>query len=482
MLQRKPSNVSEKPKNKPKRSASFGRFDISRHHAARDKPEENGANSSADGEVNEGDQNKAGGLGKRVKAISMTMRKRMGRKYAKALSEEMGEDVDKDLEHERETDTGSGLVKACRRSSNSLESLYSLNSGQSSSSGVTSGSDGSSNRDSLRLDEDLPYTGQFCGKAKVHTDFVPSPYDTESLKLKVGDVIDIISKPPMGIWTGMLNNRVGNFKFIYVDVLPEEVVPPQQLRTHRRSKRPRPKTLQELLERLNLEDLASSLMLNGYETVDDLKELKEQHLIELNVTDPEQRHRLLAASEALQENDSEYPADAEEEPRSPSADAKADLIDCPRDSGCYIASDCSDNSKEDSDNTQPPCTTLTQTRAPVHNSHPNQCPAAQLSPKPVPRCTTLAQTSAPLHNSHPNQCPAAQLSPKPEETGSSGGNPAKHGGNMQTPHRKDPGRLAHCATVPPPPMTNMYMEIQEETGSERRTQYPSGAGLGRSER
>lgn len=51
--------------------------------------------------------------------------------------------------------------------------------------GVTSGSEGCSNRDSLRLEEDVPYTGQFCGRAKVHTDFVPSPYDTESLKLKV---------------------------------------------------------------------------------------------------------------------------------------------------------------------------------------------------------------------------------------------------------------------------------------------------------
>ncbi len=51
--------------------------------------------------------------------------------------------------------------------------------------GVTSGSDCSSNRDSLRLEDDLLYARQFCGRARVHTDFVPSPYDTESLKLKV---------------------------------------------------------------------------------------------------------------------------------------------------------------------------------------------------------------------------------------------------------------------------------------------------------
>lgn len=103
------------------------------------------------------------------------------------------------------------FAKGQRRSSNSLESFYS-NSGQSSSSkplqaegemltlhhnltlvlvlccsqgGVTTGSDCSSNRDSLRLEGDLMCTRQFCGRARVHTEFVPSPYDTESLKLKV---------------------------------------------------------------------------------------------------------------------------------------------------------------------------------------------------------------------------------------------------------------------------------------------------------
>lgn len=53
------------------------------------------------------------------------------------------------------------------------------------SGGVTSESNGSGQRDSLRLDEDGSYQGQFCGRARVHTDFVPSPYDTDSLKLKV---------------------------------------------------------------------------------------------------------------------------------------------------------------------------------------------------------------------------------------------------------------------------------------------------------
>lgn len=52
------------------------------------------------------------------------------------------------------------------------------------------------------------------------------------------------------------------------------------------------------------QEYASSLLLNGYQTVEDLKDLKEKHLIELNVTDPEHRQKLLAAAECLQYSES----------------------------------------------------------------------------------------------------------------------------------------------------------------------------------
>lgn len=57
----------------------------------------------------------------------------------------------------------------------------------------------------------------------------------------------------MGIWTGMLNNKVGNFKFIYVDIILEEEAAPRKINPHRGSKRTKPKTLQELLESVHLQ-------------------------------------------------------------------------------------------------------------------------------------------------------------------------------------------------------------------------------------
>ncbi|KAF3706757.1 SAM domain-containing protein SAMSN-1 [Channa argus] len=221
-----------------------------------------------------------------------------------------------------ETGSEPPFTKGQRQCTDSLESLYSLKSGQSSSSGVTSGSYCYSNRGSLRLEDDLLYTRQFCGRARVHTDHVPSPYDTESLTLKVGDVIDIISKPTMGIWTGVLNGRTGNFKFIYVDVLTEESP-----------------------EKCCQREYYPSLQLHGYQTVDDLMSLKEHHLMELNVTDAEHKRRLLAAVESLRQlrSDSQLENEVNQEAEVPSENMKADMNTYPRDSSCHMPSDSPDN-------------------------------------------------------------------------------------------------------------------------------------------
>nr|XP_028582770.1 SAM domain-containing protein SAMSN-1 isoform X2 [Podarcis muralis] len=341
------------------RASSFGNFDQRRHQSV-SKPDDSSEICEADA-VSDGGElghskspNSGGSLGKKMRAISMTMKKKMGKKYIKALSEEMNDEGRDDSCSNRNSDPGggSGTEKASLKASDSMDSLYSLNSGQSSSSGVTSCSDGTSNRDSLRLDDEVPYTGPFCGRAKVHTDFTPSPYDTDSLKIKKGDIIDIICKTPMGMWTGLLNNKVGNFKFIYVDLITEEESVPRKIKPHKRSKRAKPNSLQELLDRLHLQDYSSTLLLNGYETLEDLKDLKESHLIELNIENPEDRTRLLSAIENLQDYENEQDQEAEQVPQTLSPDLsfnKSQLNDCPRDSGCYISPENSDNSKEDLD-------------------------------------------------------------------------------------------------------------------------------------
>ncbi|XP_035880757.1 SAM and SH3 domain-containing protein 1 isoform X4 [Phyllostomus discolor] len=289
-------------------------------------------------------------LGKKVKSVKETMRKRMSKKYSSSVSEQ-DTSLDgmpgsppvsqPDVEH---------VDKPKLKAGGSVESLRSSLSGQSSMSGQTvSTTDSStSNRESVKSedgdDEEPPYRGPFCGRARVHTDFTPSPYDTDSLKLKKGDIIDIISKPPMGTWMGLLNNKVGTFKFIYVDVLNEEEEKPKRpTRRKRKGRPPQPKSVEDLLDRINLKEHMPTFLFNGYEDLDTFKLLEEEDLDELNIRDPEHRAVLLTAVELLQEYDSNSDQSGSQERLL--VDSQG-LSGCsPRDSGCYESSENLENGK-----------------------------------------------------------------------------------------------------------------------------------------
>lgn len=72
--------------------------------------------------------------------------------------------------------------------------------------------------------------------------------------LQKGDIIYIIEKPPVGTWTGKLNNKVGSFKFIYVNLLPDESPPTRRRRCNSKTNRAKskPKTLEEVLDSIGL--------------------------------------------------------------------------------------------------------------------------------------------------------------------------------------------------------------------------------------
>lgn len=48
------------------------------------------------------------------------------------------------------------------------------------------------------------------------------------------------------------------------------------------------------------------MLLNGYQTLEDFKELQETHLNELNITDPQHRAKLLTAADLLLDYDSKH--------------------------------------------------------------------------------------------------------------------------------------------------------------------------------
>uniref|UniRef100_A0A668A1F6 SAM and SH3 domain containing 3 n=1 Tax=Myripristis murdjan TaxID=586833 RepID=A0A668A1F6_9TELE len=247
-------------------------------------------------------------LGKKWRnVISRTMTRKTSKMVQRALAEEGGESG----EESSLSPVTDGLpdLRAGQRtsvcSSGSEDTMPSPISRQlSGSSDRQSLDSGYCQRDSMRLEENgLSHNGPFCGRAVVHTDFIPSPYDVESLKLQKGDIIQIIEKPPVGTWTGKLNNKVGTFKFIYVNILPDESPPVRRRRCHSKGNRnkAKPKTLEEVLESLDLTELSSLLSMHGFQSLEDFGGLKESHLNELNITDPDQRSKILNAIEMLRD-------------------------------------------------------------------------------------------------------------------------------------------------------------------------------------
>ncbi|XP_075059344.1 SAM and SH3 domain-containing protein 1 isoform X4 [Mixophyes fleayi] len=283
-------------------------------------------------------------LGKKVKSVKETMRKRMSKKYTSSVSEQDSSIDGIPGSPESPQPPISTLEKPKLKAGGSVESLRSSLSGQSSMSGQTvSTTDSSaSNRESVKSedgdDEEPPYRGPFCGRARVHTDFTPSPYDSDSLKLKNGDIIEIISKPPMGTWMGLLNNKVGTFKFIYVDVINEvEEKPKRPTRRRRKGRPPKPKSVEELLERINLKEHMPTFLFNGYEDLDTFKLLEEEDLEELKIQNPEHKAVLLTAIELLQEYDSNSDHSGSQEKLLTEGESTTGCS--PRDSGCYESSE-----------------------------------------------------------------------------------------------------------------------------------------------
>ncbi|XP_071313606.1 SAM and SH3 domain-containing protein 3 isoform X2 [Trachinotus anak] len=354
MLRRRPSNASEKEQVQKKkltlqRSSSFKDFMKPKPTSPVVSEKEFTLEESVAESITAEEAVKSGSkLGKKWRnVISRTMTRKTSKMVQKALAEEGGESGEElspvsadwlpDLSAGQRTsvcstgseDTAPSPITRQLSGSNDRQSLDS----------------GYCQRDSMRLEENgVAYNGPFCGRAVVHTDFTPSPYDVESLKLQKGDIIYIIEKPPVGTWTGKLNNKVGSFKFIYVNLLPDESPPARRRRCNSKTQRARskskPKTLEEVLDTIGLTELSSLLSMHGFQSLEDFAGLKESHLNELNITDPEQRSKILNATELLRDSEDESEP-GEEEDRS-GEDAKE-----PRDSGCFESSENLENIREE---------------------------------------------------------------------------------------------------------------------------------------
>ncbi|XP_034245113.1 uncharacterized protein LOC117647471 [Thrips palmi] len=139
------------------------------------------------------------------------------------------------------------------------------------------------------------------GQARALVDSNPSPYDKDALKFKKGDIIDILAMSPSGMWRGRLRGCIGYFKFINVEVIPGSVGLMQ--RPPRAHLKGRPRNVEELLRRVNLEECISVFVLNGYEDIESFKDLREEDLDYLGIKSTDTRAKIRAAIRLLHDYD-----------------------------------------------------------------------------------------------------------------------------------------------------------------------------------
>lgn len=79
--------------------------------------------------------------------------------------------------------------------------------------------------------------------------------------LQKGDIIEVMSMNASGIWRGRCHGRIGHFKFINVEVLPENRRINNVKSMNRMSNGPA--SVEELLLRIGLKEYTSVFVLNG---------------------------------------------------------------------------------------------------------------------------------------------------------------------------------------------------------------------------
>ncbi|XP_071506215.1 SAM and SH3 domain-containing protein 1-like [Diadema antillarum] len=211
----------------------------------------------------------------------------------------------------------------------------------------------------------------FCSVARAKTDYIPSPYDTGALAFKKGDLIYITRKPSGGYWEGVCQNKSGKFKFTFVEELSREEMPGLEgahtfpLGAHQSSASYvlHLQSVEELLRRIECEKYLSDFVAHDLASLEKFKNLREQDLDNLEITNLEHRVKLLTVAKLLLEpikglEEGETPTSTSGESPLPTPSPRVDESDlttsiqklriAARDSGFYASTEaglCGDNSQ-----------------------------------------------------------------------------------------------------------------------------------------
>ncbi|XP_052740833.1 uncharacterized protein LOC112055865 isoform X6 [Bicyclus anynana] len=182
---------------------------------------------------------------------------------------------------------------------------------------------------------------QMLCRARALVDYLPNIYEKDALRYKKGDIIEVINMNASGIWRGVLNNKVGNFKFANVEVLSERDTMRSRsskwCKSRERLWETRPRTVEELLRRIDLPEYMVAFSRNGYEDIELFKEIEPSDLDYLGIMTPDHRTRILAAVQLLHQLECGEGEGEGGGSSSEGGDSPFGRRQFPRDSGCYEA-------------------------------------------------------------------------------------------------------------------------------------------------
>lgn len=127
-----------------------------------------------------------------------------------------------------------------------------------------------------------------------------------ALKFQKGDVIDILSMNASGQWKGVCHGKKGTFKFINVELLSERAVKARREMKWHRNIKGKPTSVEDLLQKINLQEHISVFVLNGYEDLELFKEIEPSDLDYLGIINSDHRAKILTAVQLLHDLDCKY--------------------------------------------------------------------------------------------------------------------------------------------------------------------------------
>lgn len=104
-----------------------------------------------------------------------------------------------------------------------------------------------------------------------------------------------------GQWKGICHGRRGTFKFINVELLADRKNR-KELKWHLNIKT-KPTSVEDLLQKINLQEHISVFVLNGYEDLELFKEIEPSDLDYLGIVNAEHRAKILTAVQLLHDLD-----------------------------------------------------------------------------------------------------------------------------------------------------------------------------------